>query len=528
MELRRCSHVCRKDQIKKHLEAKRHVFNVEQAADPNFPKILTDNYKIRTLERLRQLVLEHTAQAVIKLGISLNKASQQDLWTFCAEMIRIGQSFAAERMDVNEAMVSFSRTILTEKVLEIGRRLKMRDMESAHEARFVNIAVDAGTVLGKSVVHAILTNPYSDRFPILLEISDNDGFDKFKYKQLFGILTMQCKKEQLTVCSIITDGLPAQKGALEELISDSEDEYVRSIVPIHCLAHVTQLVFVDIVKQSPYLKCVIGEIQELVRELRKPRIVRELGEKCPDLCQTRWLYIVDVLIWIYAREDKLNVFLLASDNNETQWKQLPLEWRQVMTILLPLKRLSLSMESSECALWEVIPIVESTMAAWRKVFHLLSDDGLELLKLAVTNLIRRFSRVVPSAISASFALSELGREVLRRREEGFQTRGTGHRCYTTERIMAAEALFDDVENDISTTSLAALISTTQGEKDQRRMLRVLCLMMRNYMSMMVCFPILKAMRVIPEPEKSLCSLTLIAYWRGTSSVSTTLQLQTRL
>ena len=76
--------------------------------------------------------------------------------------------------------MSFSRTILTEKVLEIGRRLKMRDMESAHEARFVNIAVDTGTVLGKSVVRAILTNPYSDRFPILLEISDNDGFDKFK------------------------------------------------------------------------------------------------------------------------------------------------------------------------------------------------------------------------------------------------------------------------------------------------------------------------------------------------------------
>ena len=456
MELRRCSHVCRKDRIKQHMEAKDHVFDKPQEDDEDFPKREVEHQKIRTIERMRQLVLEHTARAVINLGISLNKATQCDLWNFCTEMIRIGQNLANQQLELDEAMVSFSRNILTEKVLEIGRKLKLRDTEMAREMKFVNIAVDAGTVLGKGVVHSILTNPYSEHFPILLEISDNDGYDKFKYKQLFGFLTLQCKKECLTVCSICTDGLRAQRMALEELIGETEDAYVRAIVPLHCLAHVTQLVFVDLVKQSPHIKRTMQDIHELATLLRKPRVTRELGEKCPSLCQTRWLYIVDVLMWLYARKDKITAFLLASDNNETDWEQLPREWKELLVLLMPLKRLSLCMESSDCGLWEVIPIVESVLNAWKKVLRSLSEEGLHALRIILTNLIIRFSRVAPATIAAAFALSEIGRDELRRREEGFQTRGAHSTCYATDRIELMKTLFDNIDQELSSENLKSL------------------------------------------------------------------------
>lgn len=464
MELRRCSHVCRKDQIKRHVSSKAHVFAISQRADSGFPQRAIDNQRIQTLEKLRGLVLESTAQAVIKLGISLNKATEQTLWNFCVEMIRIGQTVALERVDVDEAMISFSRSVLTDKVLEIGARLKLRDTEVARETNFVNIAVDAGTVLGKSVVHSVLTNPYSDRFPILLEIVDNDGFDKFKYEQLFAYLSLHCKQAHLTVCSIVTDGLRAQRSALEELIRESEDSYVRAIVPLHCLAHVTQLVFTDTVKYSSVMRSKIQETHELATLLRTSKVVRELGEKCPSVCPTRWLYIVDVLVWLYAREEKLTAFLLASENNETQWEQLPREWKQLLILLLPLKRLSLCMESSACALWEVIPIIEGVLNAWKKVMHLLSEEYLHVLRMMVTNLIVRFSAVAPQTINASFALSELGRDVLRQREEGLQTRGPSQACFTTDRITSVNALFDDPEKDLR-TNLDLLPEAEEEEVD---------------------------------------------------------------
>ena len=158
MELRRCSYVSRKDQIQAHLRSKKgHIFNIPQSDDPQFPATLAEKQKLRTLEKVQDLVLEQVAQAVIKLQISLNKASSEDLWRFCIEMIQLGRRMVSEHVNPDEALVPFSRKVLRERVLRIGERLKLRDLEVARELRFVNIAIDAGTVLGKGVVHSTIT-----------------------------------------------------------------------------------------------------------------------------------------------------------------------------------------------------------------------------------------------------------------------------------------------------------------------------------------------------------------------------------
>ena len=467
LEMRRCSHVCRKDQIHKHPNAKfPHVFTIPQKDDPEFPAQLQDQQQIRSLEKLRGTILEHTAVFVAKMGISLNRAAKKDLIDFICAMIRIGQTMVAESVNIEEAIGHFSRRVLTEKLLALGARLKERDFETAREIRFVNVAVDAGTVLGRSVIHCLLTNPYSENFPIILEICDNDGFDKWKYKQLFGLLTSKCKHHDLIVCSIITDGLKAQRSALQELIHESEDCNVMVIVPLHCLAHVTQLVFVKSLKDSAYLRTLVREIASLATLLRKRRVTRELGEKCPAPCSTRWLYIVDILLWMFRRQEKLDTFLLASDNNTSELSELPVQWKRLLLILMPLKRLSLCVESSQCALWEVIPLVDAAFAAWKKVLPLLSDGEREALRLIALNLIRRLSVTSMDSVVACFALSELGRHHLRAREEGLQTRGDVHEFMVTERISSFQSLFDDPNAEMTKLLTSSYDSSTDLEDDE--------------------------------------------------------------
>ena len=70
------------------------------------------------------------------------------------------------------------------------------------------------------------------------------------------------------------------------------------------------------------------------------------------------------------------------------------------------------------------------------------------MKLLLENLFRRLAAVAPDTVVAAFALSELGREQLRRREDGFQTRGCTHACFKTQRICSFEVLFDDPEADV--------------------------------------------------------------------------------
>ena len=449
MELRRCVHVCRKDQISKHPNAQfPHKFTMRQCDDPGFPTKAQDSHRIRTLQQLRSTILDHTALFIYQSGLCLNKASNMYLIDFISSMIQVGKSLTSQNFAVEEAIGCFSRGVLREKLVELGEKLREKDLIVATEVRFVNLAIDAGTVLGKGVVHCVLTNPYDINFPILLEIHDNESYDKFKYKQLFGLLIAKCLQHNLILCSIITDGLRAQKSALREFIDESDDQQVKTIIPLHCLAHVTQLVFTDTLKQSAHAKHVITEISDLAVALRKSRVVQELGETCPSTCPTRWLYVIDILQWLFRREDKLNAFLMASENNPTTKCQLPDEWKRFLLVFLPLKRLNLCFESSDCGLWEVIPLLQSAMSAWKKITVLLDEAEQDLLKLLLENLFRRLAAVAPDTVVAAFALSELGREQLRRREDGFQTRGCTHACFKTQRICSFEVLFDDPEADV--------------------------------------------------------------------------------
>ena len=247
---------------------------------------------------------------------------------------------------------------------------------------------------------------------------------------------------------MITDGLPAQRYALMELVNESDDCNVQAIIPVYCLAHLTQLAFLDTLRRCKVMENLVAQVSELVLILRRPIVCAELGEKCPSICQTRWLYIVDVLLWLFQRQDKINAFLMASENNETTHDHLPEEWKRLLFVLSPLKQLNLYMEASSCALWEVIPLVEKTMAVWKARLPLLMEHDTEILKELVTNLLLRLEHVSPSVVAAAFSLSELGRLVLRQKEKGLQTRGEEHVPYVSRRIASLDNYLAEGGTDI--------------------------------------------------------------------------------
>ena len=423
-----------------------HTYSIPQDRDPGFPRNALDREQTKLESRLRSVIIEKLAHLILETGISINRATKEGMKSFIVDMIRLGMAFSTKSVNIEEAIGEFSRRVLTDKILALGATMKERDMHVACEVNFVNVIVDAGSVLGKKVIHAMFTNPYNDNFPITLEVSENSGFNKIKYKEFFQLLLYRCQNQGVTVCSIITDGLRAQKSAILELIRESEDPNVQAILYLHCLAHLTQLAFQDSVRQCGRLRQLASEVNEFANSLRKPAAFSELGEKCPLMCQTRWLYLVEVLMWIFKREEKLEAFLLASENNTTGWHSLPGDWKAVLYILWPLKRLNLLVESSSCALWELIPIVEKVLLAWKRLLPHMSDSHLEIMKVVVSSLFVRLRQASPSVVMAAYSLSELGRAVLRQKERGFQTRGTEHECFMSDRIRSLDTCIEELEN----------------------------------------------------------------------------------
>ena len=456
LELRRCTHVCRKQYISIHVQKGDHVYSISQSNDPGFPQYVLMREETKLQSRLRSLIMEKLARLVLETGISINRTTKEGMKNFIIEMIRLGMAFSAKSVNIEEAIGDFSRRVLTDQILHLGTAMKKRDMDNAREIHFVNIIVDAGTVLGRKVIHSMLTNPYSDNFPIILEVSDNTGFDKAKYKEFFQLLLYQCQMQGLTVCSVITDGLKAQKLAILELLRESEEPKVQAVHYLHCLAHLTQLVFTDTVKQCAYLRQVVHDVREFTIFLRKQAAITELGEKCPLICPTRWLYLVDVLSWIFERQEKLEAFLLASENNRSGLQTLPEDWKRMLLVLLPLKRMNLLMESSNCALWEVIPIVERVLFAWKRLIEHLPETDLLTMKIIVSNLFMRLRQASPSVVMTAYSLSELGRARLRQMEHGFQTKGPEQECFISDRISSLNEWVNDMEPE-------KIISLRNGE-----------------------------------------------------------------
>lgn len=125
------------------------------------------------------------------------------------------------------------------------------------------------------------------------------------------------------------------------------------------------------------------------------------------------------------------MFLLASDNNSTDMTQLPSEWRFCFEILRPLKRFTSCLEALQCALWEVTDLVDGVIELWMKVYERFRESFSEdrplgdMFRIVVEEFIVMLQRNAYNEVITSYSLIELGREVIRRCEQGLLTEADG-------------------------------------------------------------------------------------------------------
>ena len=481
LEWRRCVYVCRKDQIPEHpSKLHPHVFTLAQEDDPGFPKTFQAKITENKQKELCEIVLNHIAMLTLKLGLTISQGAAEAMKEFVTQLILVGAKMGnrALQIDLNQVLGPISVYRLRQKISTAGLEWKSKDMAKAQEVRFVNIACDSGTVLGKTVIHALLTNPYNDSFPMVLQLIDNTNFTGDDYCLAFNILCEECFAHDLIVCGVIIDNLRAQVNGLQQFLEMfRQDPMKASILHIPCFAHMTNLVFVHAGKKSGTLSKIVKDIGGLVEVLRKPAAVRELGERCTSVCETRWLYIVDILIWMFRREEKINTFLLASDNNKTKLRKLPEEWKTCLRILSPIKWFTLRVEASQCALWEVVELVEHVMHSWQLLYQELAPDLshelLQMFTIVVDEFVYSVKGNCYNEVIASYSLSECGRERLRAVEEGFQTERDSDwvQPFRTDRMdecedVVEDELEDELEKDMSVESPHSDETTPAFEKLQ--------------------------------------------------------------
>ena len=117
--------------------------------------------------KLRDDGMNQIALLTLRLGLNITQTSAQGMRQFVMEMLILGAKLGQRALQLNlkDVLCTLSPHKIRECISSAGIELKTKDMSEAKQVTFANIACDSGTVLGKTVIHALLTNPYHDFFP---------------------------------------------------------------------------------------------------------------------------------------------------------------------------------------------------------------------------------------------------------------------------------------------------------------------------------------------------------------------------
>jgi hypothetical protein len=342
---------------------------------------------------------------------------------FVVGLLQLGASTPRERynsiVDMKSRFWGF-----TDK--DLAMHIKRQADISFHSAlvnlqsdRFVNLIVDAGTVLQIKTIPCLLTNPFCTDPPVLLDLKENTNFDKVNYSELFTELIVKIHSAKLILSAVVIDNLRAQSAGLDSALA----EIPVPIIHVRCFAHMANLILSDTRKtKGGNFNLVFDILSEIQKELRSDSFKFIAGKRCPRFIETRWLYMVDSLTFILQHRVQVRRFL-ASGDNESNFRDIPLELFQLYAILAPFRCFVNAVESRQCSLAYIVPLARGLLNALRNVREILRTDLARtiLRDMCIRLQVRLSVNNVVEAIAA-YSLTPAGRAELRESEKGYCTK----------------------------------------------------------------------------------------------------------
>jgi hypothetical protein len=165
------------------------------------------------------------------------------------------------------------------------------------------------------------------------------------------------------------------------LFQADNPEYA-AIIHVHCFAHMLNLV-VSSSRNLDAFSYLVGRLFPLQMILQKHTARIFLGKMCPSLIPTQWLYMVDVLDFLTENHLQINSYLVIQ--HDSDWsipRSIPKEFFELHAILLLFKIMLLAVESRNCTLSEIVPLVREVQdRLWKVVAILETATVKEILRI---------------------------------------------------------------------------------------------------------------------------------------------------
>lgn len=109
--------------------------------------------------------------------------------------------------------------------------------------------------------------------------------------------------------------------------------------------------------------------------LRTKEAVDFLNAKCPSISTTRWLYIVDILLFMMINKNDINSFIeIQNQANGTYYNKKDKNYDFIYKVLILLKLFSLIVEKYDFKFLIIVPFVREFFSQIEKLYSVTIND----------------------------------------------------------------------------------------------------------------------------------------------------------
>jgi len=321
-----CSYKIRKD----HFKGKKHdcrFLNLENFLHKNeilLPKEVNELYQsVFTL--------------IGKKNLPISTAVSEEFYYLLKIFFEYGQSHGKE--EFSNVYPHVSRMTFTKNFIINSNVIKSKLMKQY--AGFASLAIDGGKVGNNSILNCILLNPLIQNIkPILYDGIYNFAGNYDSYIKEISRIVLELETLGIIITGIVTDNLKVQVIATDHRESRSfqkmsDNKVIKSILRVPCQCHVVSLALNDL-KSTEFLGNTETILRKVIKQFRKKKFKKWIGEVCPNLCPTRWTNVFDILKFFLKKFQRL-VCIIHTENPivENEVDQFRNEFYSAIFCILP-------------------------------------------------------------------------------------------------------------------------------------------------------------------------------------------------
>jgi hypothetical protein len=329
-----------------------------------------------------------------------------------------------------------SRPTTRNEIIQLSNTIENEMLQHIRSTHYVSAQIDNGTIVHRHLFFINLSNPNHGLRAIFHSAGTTPNWDGNDFCKFGEEFVSKLYSDEVVITAFIGDNMAAQLyGLAHWKLTAFQNKNPplstihRAVLFVPCSCHCLNLAIQDLMANNENIDITISRAQKLIKIFRKTEMINLFSARAPEIPESRWVYIFDVVKWIEKHSVKYNnlckdnclppkiIHLIDNDNLISDCLEgIPIDILHLLILFAPIKKLMINFESDMTPLSSVFELLEGAI---KEIEDAKKDFQIEFFCIAATQLqeriIQRFRTTADfNLILTSYIFTSKGRHYLRK------------------------------------------------------------------------------------------------------------------